>query len=91
MLSGATVLETDTRQSDINTLRPHLDLEWGLGWGSYLDCHKWHVDISASYGFQIFWNQNMFRNWTLTPNLRGYMPDGDLFVHGLTATAKLDF
>jgi opacity protein-like surface antigen len=87
-LNGADTLETGMEQSDVNALRPHVDLELGLGWGTYLDCHKWHLDVSASYGYQVFWNQNMFR---LVDSPRYVMPNGDLFVHGLTATVKLDF
>jgi hypothetical protein len=94
--TGAVALETGVKGQKINTLRPHTDLELGLGWGTYLCCHKWHVDISASYGYQVFWNQNMFRYSTgsqaTTPRYITYlMPNGDLYVHGLTATVKLDF
>lgn len=79
-------------QKKLNTLRTHLDLELGLGWGSYLDCNKWHIDFSAGYGFQVFFDQNMFRHFTddigvTTSNT----PNGNLYVHGLTATARLDF
>jgi hypothetical protein len=91
LVGTAIVLETDMYEKNINTLRPHVDLEWGLGWGTYLCNHNWHVDFSASYGFQVFWNQNMFRSSGSSPNLRYIMPNGDLYVHGLTATAKLDF
>jgi hypothetical protein len=90
-INGATILETDVKESHINTLRPHVDLEWGLGWGTYLCNHEWYVDINAAYGFQIFWNQDMFRRFTSPTNIRTLMPYGDLFVHGLTVTVKLDF
>jgi hypothetical protein len=39
------------------TLRTHLDLELGLGWGSYFDSSNWHIDLSAAYGFQVFFDQ----------------------------------
>ncbi len=89
--SGAVTLLTDFNNSNINTIRPHVDLEWGMGWGTYLCNHEWHVDIAASYGFQVFWNQNMFRFSSGTSAPRTYSPTGDLYVHGLTLTAKLDF
>ncbi len=92
LLGGVTGLQTEVRQKDINRLRPHVDLELGMGWGKYLGCHDWHIDISASYGYQIFWNQNMFRWQSITnPPIRGKLPNGDLMIHGLTATIKLDF
>jgi hypothetical protein len=90
LVGSATVLETDVKENHINTLRPHIDLEWGMGWGTYFCNHSWHVDFAATYGFQVFWNQNMFRSST-GPNYRYLMPNGDLYVHGLTLTAKLDF
>jgi hypothetical protein len=89
--NNAVTLETIMKQTHINTLRPHVDLELGLGWGEYFCCHKWHVDLSATYGFQMFWSQNMFRFTTGTTDPRSIMPNGDLYVHGLTLTAKLDF
>jgi hypothetical protein len=67
-------------------LRAHTDLELGLGWGSYFDNNKWYVDISAEYGFQVFWNQNMMRT-----NGMIFAPNSNLFVHGLNIAARLDF
>jgi hypothetical protein len=86
---GSIPLFTGVEQKNVNTLRPHIDLELGIGWGTYLDCHRWHLDMSATYGYQVFWNQNMFR---YSPgSFRALNPDGDLYVHGLTASVKLDF
>lgn len=74
-------------------LRGHLDLEMGFGWGTYFDSCNWHIDLSAAYEFQAFFNQNMFRHFdggdammALSSN-----PNGDLFAHGLTATLRFDF
>jgi hypothetical protein len=81
-----TVLILYKKSSDVRELRTHLDLEWGMGWGTYLCCHKWHFDLAASYGFQVFWHQNMnFADITKVTN------HGNLYIHGLTLTAKLDF
>jgi hypothetical protein len=92
LLSGSAILVDNSKQNDINVLRPHVDLELGFAWGTYLDCHKWHVDFSASYGYQLFWNQNMFHfPYSGGTNVRYVMANGDLMVHGLTVTAKLDF
>lgn len=76
----------------VSALRGHTDLEMGLGWGSYFDNNNWHIDLSAAYGFQIFFDQNM-----LTKYLNGFMtgkleqPNGNLYAQGLTATARFDF
>jgi hypothetical protein len=76
------------------TLRPVTDLSLGLGWGSYFASNKYHVDLSASYEFALFAHQNMMRQVVgrLANNNIGYSnPIGDLFMHGLTATARFDF
>lgn len=78
------------RQKHIDLLRPHVDVEMGLGWGSYFDNNNWHVDLSATYGYQVFWDQNMFRFFTDSWN-RSFDPNGNLYVHGLTFTARFDF
>ena len=73
-------------------VRSHLDFEMGFGWGSYFDNKNWHVDLSAKYGWQVFFDQNMFRMFTSATAI-GYneIPRGNLYVQGLTATARLDF
>ncbi len=89
-VNAATPIEvTNFSQSKLGYLRPHTELVLGIGWGTYLDCNNWYMDFSADYGFQVFWNQNMFRH--LTGLVAGLVPTGDLFVHGLTATFRLDF
>ncbi len=76
----------------VPALRGHTDLEMGFGWGSYFDNNNWHIDLSASYEFQIFFDQNM-----LTKYYNGFMtgkleqPNGNLYAQGLTATARFDF
>jgi hypothetical protein len=76
----------------VGLLRTHLDLELGLGWGSYFDNNNWHIDLSASYGYQVFFGQNMFREFESAGRIGGnFLPNGDLYVQGLTATARLDF
>lgn len=80
------------KQRKLNTIRTHLDLELGLGWGSYFDCNNWHVDFTAGYGFQVFFDQNMFRHFTDdVADAVSNTPNGNLYMHGLTATARLDF
>lgn len=81
-----------TAQDRIYSLRTHLDVELGFGWGTYLDCNNWYLDFAAGYGFQVFFDQNMFRHYTDgTMRFNSNMPNGNLYVHGLTATFKLDF
>lgn len=78
-------------QHHIDYLRTHVDLELGIGWGSYFNNNKWHVDLSASYGFQTFFSQNMFRHYD--NGVVGYstVPNGNLYIQGLTAQLRTDF
>ncbi|PIS00982.1 MAG: hypothetical protein COT84_04730 [Chlamydiae bacterium CG10_big_fil_rev_8_21_14_0_10_35_9] len=76
----------------IRVLRPHAEYQMGLGWGTYFDNNNWHVDIAASYDFHVFWNQNVFRTF-FDDVSQGVSAtnNGDLFLHGLTATVRFDF
>lgn len=80
------------KQSKLNTLRPHANIDLGFGWGSYFDNNNWHVDFAASYCFQAFWDQNMFRRY-VDNSMQGdnVNPNGNLYVQGLNVTARLDF
>jgi hypothetical protein len=84
------------RQKNNDSLRTHLELELGIAWASYFDNNNWHVDLAAGYTFQTFFNQNMFRHYVRNSgfgNAEAYStcPNGDLFIHGLTATLRFDF
>jgi len=70
-------------------LMPHMALEYGFGWESYFDCNNWHIDLLATYGFQVFWDANLFRE--MDSNAYGKLSNGNLYMHGLTVSAKLDF
>ncbi len=74
------------------TVRTHAELEAGLGWGSYFDNNNWHIDLSAAYSFQAFFDQNML---SMFPDssmpARTIQPAGNLYAQGLTAAARLDF
>lgn len=88
---GATYNQ-EISQHSIGYLRPHFDVELGLGWGTYFDNNNWHVDLSAGYGFQVFFDQNMFRRFDSSVQLgSSTAPNGNLYIQGLTATAKFDF
>jgi len=80
------------KQSSIGTLRTHIDLVTGLGWGTYIDCNNWYLDFTAGYEFQVFFDQNMFRFFA-DDSMHGksFAPNGNLYLQGLTLTARLDF
>lgn len=72
-------------------LRPITEVGLGIGWGSYFWCCDYHIDFSADYEFAYYWDQNMMRK-LLDDTLTGTSPAAaDLYTHGLTLTARLDF
>jgi len=80
------------KQSDNYAILPHFDIEFGFGWGSLVNYNDYHIDFSAGYGFQVFFNQNMFRHFNddqMSANSRS--PYGNLYIQGLTIAFKLDF
>jgi hypothetical protein len=90
--AGVVTSPVSVTQRRIYAVKPHLDLELGFGWGTYVDCNNWYMDFSAGYGFQVFFDQNMFRTFSDDTNQAiSSMPSGNLYIHGLTATFKLDF
>ncbi len=73
-------------------LRAHLNLDVGFGYGTYFCCNRWHVDCAFSYQFQLFFDQNMFRAFVDDQTLgKADSPHGNLYLHGLTATLRLDY
>lgn len=74
-----------------NRVRAMADAKAGIGWGSYLCNQSYHIDFSATYEFQVLWNQNMI-NWYSASlvGLNGASP-GNLYFQGLTITGTFDF
>lgn len=80
------------REKDVNCMRGHLELEFGLGWGTYFSHHHSHVDLSAGYGFQVFFDQNMFRIFLDDQSCAtSLVATGNLYVHGLNTSLRFDF
>ena len=85
---------THFNQHHLYTVRPHTDFELGIEYGTYFDNNNWHVELGATYGFQVFWSENVFRKFTgasLSAPMNSFQPNGNMYIHGLTATARLDF
>jgi len=81
----------DITQHYLHYIRTHLELEFGFGWGMYLDNHLWHIDVSAGYGFQVYFDQNMFRNFTDDSSSFSHLPNGNLYIHGMTFNFRFDY
>ena len=79
------------KYKNYGALRPMADMGLGIGWGSYLDCQNFYLDIEAKYDFILMWSQNMMRHLVDDYN---YGVDGqaaDLFYNGLTVNVRFDF
>jgi hypothetical protein len=76
-----------------NTIRPMAGLTAGFGWGSYFDRQNYHLDLLATYDFNVLWGQNMMRYVaTLANSTSGPAAEpADLHLQGLTVTARFDF
>jgi hypothetical protein len=85
--TGLTVTST---LPSMGAVRPIAEFGLGLGWGSYLSCNNYYIDISARYDFMLLWEQNVMR--LFNSYLQGFVDSpGDLQMHGLTASLRFDF
>lgn len=71
-------------------LRPALETGLGIGWNSTIYSDRLQVDLSATYDFMLWWDQNMMREfvnsiWNQAP------VNGNLYLHGLTVSSRFDF
>lgn len=88
----STMNDVNLHEYGVGALRPHSELELGFGWGSYFDNNNWHIDLSAGYDFQVFWEQNMFVTFVDTTDVGRVSPlGGNLYLQGLTVDMRLDF
>jgi len=87
-----------------NAVVPVAEMALGLAWGTYFDDCSWHIDLSAGYEFQVWWDQNNLMAYSEADNFLAavgpplvFYPTGSpynptkLMLHGLTVQLKLDF
>ncbi len=92
LADGTTQTRRNVAQSNLNTVRPHSDLEFGVSWGDYFCNNNFHLDMALGYGFQMFWDQNMFRHFEDDQGkASSHSPNGNLYIQGLTASMRFDF
>ena len=84
---GSTSYTTEQK----NRLAPIADIGVGLGWGTYLNCQKAHLDIAATYDFMNWWGQNLIRAAADLVGAKIGGQAGDLQISGLTLTGRFDF
>jgi hypothetical protein len=83
--------KTNAKGEDSN-LTPIAELGLGLGYGRYFCNNQWHFDLTVGYDFNYLWDQNQIENLSSILGL-GHSGDsnGDLMLHGLTITGRIDF
>jgi len=77
--------------NNVNVLRPMMEMGVGIGWGTYLSCQEWYMDLSVRYDFLQLWDQNVMRHYTIGVNSGVAVPADNMQMHGITATARFDF
>lgn len=73
-----------------SAIQPVFETGLGMGWGAYFGDNQWHFDLSADYNFMYWWNQNVMRE-LVEASWNSGGTYGDLYLHGLTVTARFDF
>jgi hypothetical protein len=76
---------------DFNCVRPMMEANLGLGWGTYLAKQRYHLDFSATYDFNYLWSQNMLRVLNDLQIIGTNAAANDLYLHGATLTACFNF
>ena len=94
-----TIHDTDFAATSVNadygpyrTVRPNAGIGLGFSWGHDFCNDRYRFDFSATYDFNVFWNQNMLRSISDNYSFGGSEGAiGSLNLHGLTATTSFSF
>ncbi len=68
-----------------HVLSPMLELDAGLGWGTYFSRERFHFDFAATYDFISWWNQRP------ADPVNDSKAMGTLYLHGVTLKGRFDF
>ena len=78
-------------KNKIGYLTPNVEFDLGLGYGTYFCNNEWYFDLTIGYDFNYFWNQNFMRNLVDGQQTYSDSDAGNLMLHGLNITARIDF
>jgi hypothetical protein len=82
-------------KNNYNCLRPMAEMNLGLGWSHCFPPCRCGIpvvlDLSATYDFNYLWSQNMMRTLNDLYIIGTNAASNDLYLHGLTLTATLNF
>jgi len=80
----------DERYS-VQQIAPVIEMATGISWGSYLLRSMLHLETGLSYEFQLFFSQNVLRNYKDMAKNNVDSNIGDLLLQGLTLNLRFDF
>jgi hypothetical protein len=91
LAANAALAGPGSRLHNYNCLRAVNEMNMGIGWGSYVGCRNYHLDLLLSYDFQVYWNQNMMRELVDATFEKTGSAASNLYLQGLTVKAQFDF
>ena len=91
LYDGPLYFEFVDNSNKVNLLRPMLENILALSWGRYFNDDNFHLTISLGYEFNIYWNQNMIRNYAIESFYRVSSDYGNLYLQGVNLNMKFDF
>ncbi len=90
----STVLNQNLQRTEkFELLSPVLETQLGIDWGTcFGKTNPWAFNLLLAYEAQYWWSQNhVRRNYTASSPGTTFDGRGDLQMHGLTTTLRLDF
>jgi hypothetical protein len=76
---------------DFNCLRPMVEGNLGIGWGTYLSKNSYHFDFCSTYDFNYLWGQNMMKYLAEVNGVAAGGTADAMYLHGLTVTGCFNF
>jgi hypothetical protein len=77
--------------TDYRAMCPNTSLDVGVGFGRYVANSRAHFDLSFTYLFSIYWEQNMMRKLLDDISTNAAPTAPNLLTQGLSITCRIDF
>jgi hypothetical protein len=78
---------------NIDQITNIFDFDFGINYSYFLSQNRYHLDLSLSYLFMYYFNQNMIRNLSsrMDEEIRTSTKPSDLIISGLNFNVRFDF
>ena len=77
---------TMSQSHKYNVLNAVTETSLGFGWGTYFLNNNYHIDLSASYDFNVYWSRDV-----LDVLVGDQGAPGNMYLQGLNIRARFDF